>query len=736
MPCNPRWIWFGVALATSLVRAADFSADPLLEPPLVNSHPGPEYQDEARVAGMIIGMDRTPKGRIYGSWAGTGDNTEGYFLVAKSDDGGATWSKPLLAIDPKEIPGFPPRYSLIGNLWCDPLGRMWLFFDQHMAGFAQTGWYVRCDQPDAANPVWSAPVRISDGSTLNKPIIAKSGAWLLPVSLLEQGRNDPKATAEENLAHQPMVHLYASTDEGRSWKRRGGVAIPPTEVNHNEPMFVQLKDGRLWMLMRTKYGIAESFSEDEGRTWTTARPSAIQNPSTRFYLRRLASGRLLLVKNGPIEKRLPGRTHMTAFLSEDEGKSWSGGLLLDERNAVSYPDGFEDPTGLIRILYDRNRHGEGEVLMATFREADILAGKLVSSEGKLRQIINAPRAPMMSASVEPDPKRNAQATADAKLDVTTTPYDGAGTFGPAGDANLRAMPDGSWQLVLACGDVPVKEKRSTFVLRSADAGKTWTAPSPFGERIAAETLSAGNGAALFYSTGLGSAPSTWRTWVAHSETKDAAWSEPSPLPGPLAQRTLVRNPIVARDGRWLAPYTHFDRGNELDDLLCGIIESADQGKSWVAHGGIRLAPTRHRFDWEESNLIELEAGHLVLLTPVARLMATIYRADSNDGGKTWPQQATLYHAPSLGTATFFSLGGNAVAMIHNPGPKLALWISFDGMQTWPYQRILAKTASVGPKEYMSPVHGFVTADRAWVHFGYVDNQRRAVSYSAKLPPIP
>jgi hypothetical protein len=46
---------------------------------------------------------------------------------------------------------------------------------------------------------------------------------------------------------------------------------------------------------------------------------------------------------------------MTAFLSDDEGKTWRGGLLLDERSSVSYPDGFEKPDRLIHILYDWNR---------------------------------------------------------------------------------------------------------------------------------------------------------------------------------------------------------------------------------------------------------------------------------------------------------------------------------------------------------------------------------------------
>lgn len=263
-----------LGLSRPLAGAVPGVTDPLLEPPVVNTRPGPEYQDDARVAGMVIGMDRTPKGRIWGAWTGTGDNHEAYFMLATSDDGGGSWSRPRVVIDPAGIPGKPARYSLIGNLWCDPNGRMWLFFDQHMKGYAQTAWFITCDNPDAAEPTWSKPTFVSDGSTLNKPIVLQSGKWLLPVSLLVPGRG----TGPTN---QPMIHAYGSTDQGRTWTRRGGVALPPAEVNHNEPMFVELRDGRLWLLMRARFGIAESFSTDQGRTWSEAKPSAIQNPLSR-----------------------------------------------------------------------------------------------------------------------------------------------------------------------------------------------------------------------------------------------------------------------------------------------------------------------------------------------------------------------------------------------------------------------------------------------------------------------
>ncbi len=162
---------------------------------------------------------------------------------------------------------------------------------------------------------------------------------------------------------------------------------------------VELRDGRLWMLARTSGQPFESFSSDQGRTWSEPRQATtVQNVSSRFFLRRLRSGRILLVKNGSPAERLQKRTHLSAWLSEDDGQTWKGGLMLDERNAVSYPDGFESPDGLIHILYDWNRHTDAEILMAKFREEDVLAGKIVSLDAKLRMLVNKARLP---ASIRP-----------------------------------------------------------------------------------------------------------------------------------------------------------------------------------------------------------------------------------------------------------------------------------------------------------------------------------------------
>lgn len=359
--------------------------DLTLEPAEINFHPGPEYAPKQQDYAMVIGIDRTPQGRLWAAWVGGGDNPLAYFLVASSDDDGKTWSHPRMVIRPGRTPTGLNRSVIVGNLWTDPTGKLWLFYDQSLEQFdGRAGvWAITCENPDAENPTWSKPRRLWHGMSLNKPTVLSNGDWLLPVSLWDRGKmrsifND----AYPELDDQRMAHWFASSDQGKTWTRRGGVKIPGPQFD--EHMLVELKDGRLWMLARNNDGIVESFSADQGRTWSAPVPSKIQNPSARFFLRRLQSGKILLVKNGPIERKT-GRSHMTAFLSSDEGQTWQGGLVIDERNGVSYPDGFQAPDGKIYILHDRERSKEREILLAKFTEADILAKGFTTpgSEGKI-----------------------------------------------------------------------------------------------------------------------------------------------------------------------------------------------------------------------------------------------------------------------------------------------------------------------------------------------------------------
>ncbi|MFO1040395.1 MAG: sialidase family protein [Planctomycetaceae bacterium] len=739
-----------------------------LEPPAINTQPGPEYADSVRPGNMVIGIDRTPKGRLWAAWVGNGDSPNGFFMLASSDDGGKTWSQPRVVIDPTDLPGKPNRRSLVGNLWTDPLGRLWCFFDQSLGYFDGRGgdWFIRCDNPDAVEPTWSKPVRFADGCTLNKPTVLKNGDWLLPVSLWTRDRIHPWSEARDfpgvesfKNSHQDldairMANVFASSDQGKTWQRRGGVSFPNTDFD--EHMIVERKDGSLWMLARTTKGISESVSTDQGVTWSPAVESTIKNVSARFFIRRLASGNLLLVKNGPTDVRLPRRSSMMAFLSSDDGKTWGPGLLLDDRSEVSYPDGFQAPDGTIHILYDWNRHSDAEILLTTFTEQDIK-----SQTKPARFLVNKAFKPRLHRSIVPDPKWTQQADEDSKQDFKSIPYDGESPNKMVCDTTLRELPDGSWILfILAGGDTEPSPLNYTGYTRSRDMGKSWTRLERFDVGFPREGTTIGQGATelmilgqrstLFFSTHSKHWSNDWRSWFLTSDDSFKTWSPPHEVPGRLKNRTFIRKHIVTRDKRIMIPFQHYIGPDSEQDLAPldraftnprnGVLISSDGGQSWTEHGNIRLTPNDRYFGWAENDLFEHPDGRITMIIRADGLGGMLYKAESLDGGKTWPEFASITTIPNPGSkATLYNLGDEKVAILHNPNSKhrspMALWISFDGMKTWPYQRILQQTSVDGPKGRMNYPDGFVSKDGQWLHFAFDDNRHRAVHYSAKLPSI-
>lgn len=376
----------------------DFSAisDDLLEPPFINTRPGSAYLDRVRNYNMVIGADVTPGGRMWAAWVSGGDDPNAYFVLASSDDRGETWSQPRLVIDPPDHPSGLKVSIIVGNLWTDPRGRLWLFFDQSFEQFdGRTGnWFIRCDNPDANEPVWTVPRRIGFGMTLNKPIVHSSGDWLLPVSLWDRTKIKKTVLAIEPNPHPEldplrMSNVFASSDEGESWDRRGGVLIPRPQFD--EAVLVERPGGEVWMTCRSETGMWESTSQDVGASWSEPTRSAIGHINARHAIRRLASGNLLLVKHGsavdvPTEKR----RDLTAFLSEDDGYTWKGGLLLEGRQErdCSYPDICQFADGTIGVLYDYGRADPSEILLARITEADVLAGKLMSSNSRLGLLVS------------------------------------------------------------------------------------------------------------------------------------------------------------------------------------------------------------------------------------------------------------------------------------------------------------------------------------------------------------
>ena len=346
-----------------------------------NFSPGEEYASHSRNWQGIPSIERADNGRLWMTWysGGVTEDNDNYALLITSEDDGETWTEPVVVIDP---PGATRAWDPC--LWRDPAGRMWWTWTQTapMPGEAWDGrgaiWAMIADNPGDANPNWSEPRWLGHGVALNKPLFTTKGEWLLPRTLWWMFEQFP------DLEPIRKPGVLRSTDDGETWEWRGGALID--ERVFDEPMVVEKRDGTLWMLMRTRTGIAESFSMDGGVSWSRGRPSAFASPSSRFHFRRVNSGRLMLVNHVGNPER--ARSHLTVMLSDDDGATWPHRLLLDERATVSYPDVAEGPDGVFHICYDRNRYEDLEVYMAVLTEEDIVAGRPVSKRARLKVLVN------------------------------------------------------------------------------------------------------------------------------------------------------------------------------------------------------------------------------------------------------------------------------------------------------------------------------------------------------------
>jgi AraC-like DNA-binding protein len=347
-----------------------------LQPVELITAPSEKYAAAHRMFQGIPAIERTRGGRLWAAFysGGKGEGAENCVLLVTSGDDGHTWTSPILVVDPPgKVRAFDPC------LWIDPLGRLWLCWAQSYGLYdGRCGvWAIVCDWPESAQPLWTKPRRIGNGVMLNKPTVLSTGDWLFPTTVWEN-----KNSYLNHMPEERFSNALVTADCGESFALRGQADVP--HRHYDEHMVVERGDGSLWMLVRTTYGIGESISRDQGATWTPGKPTRLGGPNSRFFIRRLRSGRLLLVNHYGFH----GRSHLTAQLSEDDGRTWTEGLLLDERNDVSYPDGAEAEDGTIYVIYDRERNRDMEILMSVFTETDVLAGRGVTAAARFKVIVD------------------------------------------------------------------------------------------------------------------------------------------------------------------------------------------------------------------------------------------------------------------------------------------------------------------------------------------------------------
>jgi len=308
-------------------------------------------------------VEVTDSGRIYAAWYSGGPrepHIENYCILAYSDNG-INFRELYYIMQPEGDGG----RVLDIQLWRSPDGVMRVFWTATACLAVSSGdiisdffdrrfgvWCAVLADPDSSTPVLEDHKRLCDGFMRCRPTVLRDGRWAI-------------------CAYDWMSERYAyyTTADGISFERRNGAVKPDGEERQfDETMIYECLDGTLCIYSRLRGGIGLSESGD-GIHWSPVK-LIIPNPSARFFIRRLKSGRTLFVHSDSPTRR----EKMTAFLSEDDGLTFQYKMLIDGRDGVSYPDAVEKPDGAILLIHDYARVGTGEILLTAFTEEDIING--------------------------------------------------------------------------------------------------------------------------------------------------------------------------------------------------------------------------------------------------------------------------------------------------------------------------------------------------------------------------
>jgi predicted neuraminidase len=261
--------------------------------------------------------------------------------VARLEKG--TWTAPIevangVVSQEKRHPTWNPV------LYQPKSGPLTLFYK---VGPSPSTWWGMMITSNDGGKSWSAPQRLPDGIAgpiKNKPVELSNGDLLCPSSTEDQGWR---------------VHFERTADLGKTWQRTEPIndgrefgVIQPTVFFH--------PDGKLQTLMRSRQGnIIESWSNDNGKTWSKLTATELPNPNSGIDGVTLKDGRHLLVYNhvGVKPGKWGDRAPLNLAISND-GKSWKPVIVLEPgppEAEYSYPAIIQTKDGLVHITYTWNR---------------------------------------------------------------------------------------------------------------------------------------------------------------------------------------------------------------------------------------------------------------------------------------------------------------------------------------------------------------------------------------------
>jgi len=284
---------------------------------------------------------------------------ENYVGLCRSTDQGEVWQQL------ETVLRFEDKACLFSEMIVREDGTT-MFVQTHRGNFSD--WRVWTIEGDADARTWSEPKPfelLPRRTFIWNLCVTSWGEWLLPFQTYDTMDDPDPAPHKDGSFQRAMNGVLISADEGRTWTLSN--RIGPT-AGWAENNVVELRDGRLIMLIRADGtgSLRRSESSDRGRTWSEPEATDIPNPGTRFRLFRLSDERIVLLHNPNARTSHPNskrqcqvaRNPLALWVSDDDMESWPEQRVLTRfPGMLAYPDGVVDQEErYLHFAFDYNRH--------------------------------------------------------------------------------------------------------------------------------------------------------------------------------------------------------------------------------------------------------------------------------------------------------------------------------------------------------------------------------------------
>ena len=194
------------------------------------------------------------------------------------------------------------------------------------------GWNEKENRPveGVQLPVWTA--RSTDGGQTWTDVQQIQADWCGAVRSMIQTKDGALVLSSTHLAYPQPYHTsvtYVSNDDGTTWKRSNHIDIGGRGHHDGivEGTLAELRDGRIWFLLRTNHDVFYQAFSSDGLNWTDVGPTKIAASSSPGQLLRLASGRLALAWNQLAPEGQPGQLSPQRRILRTTGKLASRGAF-------------------------------------------------------------------------------------------------------------------------------------------------------------------------------------------------------------------------------------------------------------------------------------------------------------------------------------------------------------------------------------------------------------------------